>query len=154
MPRQSRAGPLMNATIPQAARHAIFTNCQNTTISGGVINLQVNASDSDEYDFPTIKLGHLKLVEEVAKQNIVEYRKVLHKKTKVVKRHVPEVVGVRRIYVARVHGSQEDFTAIVYEGSDFEKHWAHAEQREEFRCNIFCQALDLTILHCTSDIHH
>jgi hypothetical protein len=120
-------------------RHAIFTNCQNTTISGGVINLQVNASDSDEYgevshgpgvflanlsdkiDFPTIKLGHLKLVEEVAKQNIVEYRKVLHKKTKVVKRHVPEVVGVRRIYVARVHGSQEDFTAIVYEGSDFGK---------------------------------
>jgi hypothetical protein len=99
----------------------------------------VNASDSDEYgevprgsgvflanlsdkiDFPTIKLGHLKLVEEVAKQNIVEYRKVLHKKTKVVKRHIREVVGVRRIYVACVHGSQEDFTTVVYKGSDFEK---------------------------------
>ncbi|KAJ7279281.1 hypothetical protein C8J57DRAFT_131838 [Mycena rebaudengoi] len=144
MPRRSRAGPLMNTTIPQATRHAVFENCQNTTISGGVINLQVNASDSDENDFPTIKLGHLKLVEEVVKQNIVEYRKVLHKKTRVVKQHVPEVVGVRRIYVARVHGSQEDFTAVVYEGSDFEKHRAHAEQREEFRHPSLIQLFGVT----------
>ncbi|KAJ7279251.1 hypothetical protein C8J57DRAFT_131373 [Mycena rebaudengoi] len=144
MPRRSRAGPLTNATIPQAARHAVFENCQNTTISGSVINLQVNASDSDEYDFPTIKLGHLKLVEEVAKQNIVEYRKVLNKKTRVVKRHVPEVVGVRRIHLARVHGSQEDFTAVVYEVSDFKKHWAHAEQREEFRHPSLIQLFGVT----------
>ncbi|KAJ7276569.1 hypothetical protein C8J57DRAFT_193217 [Mycena rebaudengoi] len=136
--------PPTNATIPQAARHAVFENCQNTTISGGVINLQVNTSDSDEYDFPTIKLGHLELVEEVAKQNIVKYRKVLHKKTRVVKRHVPEVVGVRRIHLARVHGSQEDFTAVVYEGSDFEKHRAHAEQREEFRHPSLIQLFGVT----------
>jgi hypothetical protein len=95
-------------------------------------------------------MGNLKLVKEVAKQNIVEYREIPHKRTRVMKHRVPEVVGVRRIHLARVHGSQEDFTAVVYEGSDFEKvsyitsmnyphnsqflqHRAHAEQREEFR---------------------
>jgi hypothetical protein len=90
-------------------------------------------------------------VKEVAKQNIVEYREIPHKRTGVMKCRVAEVVGVRRIHLARIHGSQEDFTAVVYDGSDFEKvgyitlsvnyphsweflqHRTHAEQREEFR---------------------
>jgi hypothetical protein len=38
-----------------------------------------------------------------------------------VKHRFPEVVGVRRIHLPRVHGSQDDFTVVVYEGSDFEK---------------------------------
>jgi hypothetical protein len=72
-------------------------------------------------DFPTIKLGHLKLVKEVAEQNILEYRDIPHKTTGAVKRRVPVVVGFRRVHQARVVGFQEDFTAFVYEGSDFEK---------------------------------
>jgi hypothetical protein len=68
-----------------------------------------------------VRLGDLKLVKAVVKQKIVEYREIPHKKTGVVKRRVPEVVGVRRIYLACMHGSQDDFTAVVYEGSDFEK---------------------------------
>jgi hypothetical protein len=98
-----------------------------------------------------VRLGNLKLVKEVAKQNIVEYREIPHKRTGVVKRRVAEVVGVRRVHLACVIGMQEDFTAFVYEGSDFEKvsyfklslnyphdqqflqHRAHAEKREEFR---------------------
>jgi hypothetical protein len=68
-----------------------------------------------------VRLGDLKLVKEVATQAIVGYREIAHKRTGVVKRRVPEVVGVRRIHQARVIGMQEDFTAVVYEGSDFEK---------------------------------
>jgi hypothetical protein len=60
-------------------------------------------------------------VKEVAKQNIVEYHEVRHKRTGVVKRRVPKVVGLREIYRAHIHGSQEEFTAVVYQGSDFEK---------------------------------
>jgi hypothetical protein len=38
-----------------------------------------------------------------------------------VKRRVPRVVGLREIHRARIHGSQEEFTAVVYQGSGFEK---------------------------------
>lgn len=72
-------------------------------------------------DFPNVKLGHLKLLTGVTKQNIVEYRDVRHKRTGVVKHRVPEVIGVRRIHHAHLIGMQEDFTAIVYEGSGFER---------------------------------
>jgi hypothetical protein len=52
---------------------------------------------------------------------IVEYRDVRHKRTGVVKHRVPEVIGVRRIPHAHLIGMQEDFTAVVYEGSGFER---------------------------------
>jgi hypothetical protein len=98
-----------------------------------------------------VRLGDLNLLKEVAIQNVVECRDVLNKRTGVVKRRAPVVVGVRRIHRARVIGMQEDFTVVVYEGSDFEKashitlliccscnsdfsqHRTYAEQREEFR---------------------
>jgi hypothetical protein len=38
-----------------------------------------------------------------------------------VKHRVKEVVGVRKVHQARIHGSQEEFTAVVYHGSGFEK---------------------------------
>jgi hypothetical protein len=69
-------------------------------------------------NFPIIKP---KLVKEVSKQNIMEYREIPHKRTGVVKRRVQEVVGARKIHQARIHGSQEEFTAIVYHDSDFKK---------------------------------
>jgi hypothetical protein len=68
-----------------------------------------------------VRLGDLRLVKEVTTQAIVASREIPHKRTGAVKRRVPEVVGVRKVHHARVVGFQEDFTAIVYEGSDFEK---------------------------------
>lgn len=69
-------------------------------------------------DFRQVRLGDLLLVKEVAKQNIVESRVILHKRTGAVKHRLPVVVGPRKIHQVRVIGFQEDFTAVVYEGSD------------------------------------
>ncbi|KAJ6483398.1 hypothetical protein C8R45DRAFT_1075596 [Mycena sanguinolenta] len=129
--------------MSQGASRAILNNCQNFTISGGTFTTQVNASDLDESDFRRVRLGDLRLLKEVAKQNIVEYHEVLHKKTKAVKCRVPRVVGLRQIHQARVHGSREEFTAVVYQGSGFEKHRAHAERREHFRHPFLVQLFGL-----------
>jgi hypothetical protein len=72
-------------------------------------------------DFRLIRLGDLNLLKEVATHNIVEYREVQRKRTGALIRRVPEVVGARKTHHARIHGSQEIFTAVVYESSDFEK---------------------------------
>ncbi|KAJ7268919.1 hypothetical protein C8J57DRAFT_1227687 [Mycena rebaudengoi] len=98
----------------------------HVSVSGGVFNVQANLDDSNESDFRRVRLGDLKLLKEVATQAIVKYQDIPHKKTGVVKRRVPQVVGVRRIHQARVIGMQENFTAVVYE-----------EQREEFRQTSF-----------------
>jgi hypothetical protein len=50
----------------------------------------------------------------VTKQNIVEYREIPHKRTGVVKRRVKQVVEYRKVHQARIHGSQEEFTVVVY----------------------------------------
>jgi hypothetical protein len=121
------------------ARGMVFNHCQNFTISGGTSTVQVNASNLDEtgeiplglsfpskllltgLDFRRVRPGDLCLVKEVAKQNIVEYHEVRHRRSGVIKRHIPRVVGLREIYRVHIHGSQEEFTAVVYQGSDFEK---------------------------------
>lgn len=71
-------------------------------------------------DFRTIRMGDLNLLQEVGKQHLVEYHDVLRKRTGAVKRRVAAVV-VRRINRARIYGSQEIVTAVLYESSDFEK---------------------------------
>jgi hypothetical protein len=97
-----------------------------------------------------VRWGDLNFLKDVATQNIVEYQDVCHKRTGVVKKRVPQVVGVRKIRHAHIFGSQETVTAVVYEASNFEKvsgasvtlgsfmtdfpqHRAHAEWREDFR---------------------
>lgn len=124
-------------------RQGLFNSCQNFTVSAGsIFNIQGNmyssvADESGEIcsyfqpfvtepllsisDFAIIKLGHLNFLNEVGKQPIVEYRDVLRKRTGAVIRRVPVIVGLRRIYHTRIHGSQETFTAVVHEGSQFGK---------------------------------
>lgn len=58
---------------------------------------------------------------EVGSDDIVEYRAVRRKKTGAVIRRIPVVVGTRKILQARIFGSQELMTAVVYSGPDFEK---------------------------------
>jgi hypothetical protein len=72
-------------------------------------------------DFRIIRLGDLNLLQEIDKQDIVEDQEVRRKRTSAVVRRAPVIVGARRIHRARIYGSQETVTAVVYEGSDFEK---------------------------------
>jgi hypothetical protein len=68
----------------------------------------------DPTDFRIVKLGDLNLLDEISKYNVVERRPVHRKKTGAVVRHVEVVVGTRRIYRARIFGSQDPMTAVVY----------------------------------------
>ncbi|KAJ7207296.1 hypothetical protein B0H12DRAFT_439581 [Mycena haematopus] len=129
-----------------SAQPLVFANCQNTTISGGVI-LQVNtndADDSDENDFRRVRWGDINFLKAVTTQNIIEYHDVPHKRTGVAKKRVQRVVGVRRIHQAHIIGFHEDFTAVVYEGSEFEKHRAYAEWREDLRHPSLVQLFGVT----------
>jgi hypothetical protein len=75
----------------------------------------------DSADFRIVKLGDLNLLDEISKYNVVERRPVHRKKTGAVVRHVEVVVGTRRIYRARIFGSQDPMTAIVYNDAQFEQ---------------------------------
>ncbi|KAJ7130468.1 hypothetical protein C8R44DRAFT_850362 [Mycena epipterygia] len=101
---------------------AAIENCQNFTVSGGTFNVQatVDARD-DDAEFHQIRLADLNLLREVDEQEIVQYQVVRRKRTGAVVRWVPVLAGSRRIHHARIHGSQEAFSAVVYEGSDFER---------------------------------
>ncbi|KAJ7792744.1 hypothetical protein B0H13DRAFT_2689746 [Mycena leptocephala] len=55
------------------------------------------------------------------KHDVVERRPVHRKKTGAVVRHVEVVVGTRRIYRARIFGSQDPMTAVVYNDAQFEQ---------------------------------
>jgi hypothetical protein len=61
-----------------------------------------------------VKLGDLNLLDEIDKHNVVEWHPVHRKKTGVLVRHVKVVVGTRRIYRARMFGSQDPMTVAVY----------------------------------------
>ncbi|KAF7348835.1 hypothetical protein MVEN_01403500 [Mycena venus] len=122
------------------ARMAAFNNCQNFTVTGGTFNIQGHFNENND-DFRVIRLGDLNLLKEIDKQNVVEYRDIRRKRTGAFIRRVPVPVGVRRIHHARIFGSQETVTAVVYEGSGFRKHRAQAEWREEFRHPTLVQLL-------------
>ncbi|KAJ7695583.1 hypothetical protein B0H14DRAFT_2650489 [Mycena olivaceomarginata] len=109
---------------------------ENFTINGGTFNIQnqENSSQSDESDFRVIRFGDLNLLEEVGKQNVIEYRHVRHKKTGFVKRRILAIVGVRKIHRARIIGMQELFTAAK----------AQAERHEEFRHPSLIQLFGIT----------
>jgi hypothetical protein len=68
-----------------------------------------------------VKLGDLNLLDEIGKYNVVEGHPVHHKRTGAVVRHIKVVVGTRRIYRARIFGSQDPMTAVVYDDAQFEK---------------------------------
>jgi hypothetical protein len=73
-------------------------------------------------DFRVVKLGDLNLLDEMGKQNVVEWHPIRHKRTGVVVRHIKVVVGTRRVYRARIFGSQDPMTVVIYNDPQFE--WA------------------------------
>jgi hypothetical protein len=76
-------------------------------------------------DFRVVKLGDLNLLDEIGKYNVVERRPVYRKKTGVVVQHIKVVVGARRVYRARIFGSQDPMTAVVYNDAQFEQASPH-----------------------------
>jgi hypothetical protein len=68
-----------------------------------------------------VRWGEINFLKDVITQDIVESQDVPHKRTGVVKKRVQRVVDVRKIRHARIYGNQEIVTAVVYEGSEFEK---------------------------------
>jgi hypothetical protein len=74
-----------------------------------------------------VKLGDLNLLDEIDKHDVVEWRPVHRKKKGVVVRYLKVAVGARRIYRARIFGSQDPMTAVVYNGAQFEqvRHHVH-----------------------------
>jgi hypothetical protein len=75
----------------------------------------------DPADFRVVKLGDLNLLDEIDKQNVVQWHPIHRKKTGVIVRHVKVIVGTRRICRARIFGSQDPMTAVVYNGHSFEQ---------------------------------
>ncbi|KAJ7832357.1 hypothetical protein B0H13DRAFT_2370977 [Mycena leptocephala] len=88
-------------------------NCRDFTIQGGTFNVSTTVEQSPG-DFRVVKVSDMNLLDEIDKQNVVERRPVHRKKTGVVVRHVEVVVGTRRVYRARIFGSQDPMTAAVY----------------------------------------
>lgn len=68
-----------------------------------------------------MRWGDINFLKDVVTQDIIESQDVPHKRTGVVKKRVQRVAGVRKISHARIYGSPEIVTAVVYEGSGFEK---------------------------------
>ncbi|KAJ7901345.1 hypothetical protein B0H13DRAFT_1883112 [Mycena leptocephala] len=108
------------SALVQETRVSALENCRDFTIQGGTFNVSTTV-EQPQGDFRVVKLGDLNLLDEIGKYDVVERRPVHHKRTGAVVRHIKVVVGTRRIYRARIFGSQDPMTAIVYNDAQFEQ---------------------------------
>ncbi|KAJ7930704.1 hypothetical protein B0H13DRAFT_1858515 [Mycena leptocephala] len=104
----------------QETRVSALENCRDFTIQGGTFNVSTTV-EQPQGNFRVVKLGDLNLLDEIDKQNVVEWHPIHRKKMGVVVRHVKVIVGTRRIYRARIFGSQDPMTAVVYNDAQFEQ---------------------------------
>ncbi|KAJ7930691.1 hypothetical protein B0H13DRAFT_2309313 [Mycena leptocephala] len=103
------------------SRAAALENCRDFTIQGGTFNVSSTTMEESPGNFRIVKLGDLNLLDEIDKDNVVEWHPIHRKKTGVVVRYLKVVVGTRRTYRARIFGSQDPMTAIVYNDAQFEQ---------------------------------
>ncbi|KAJ6539862.1 hypothetical protein DFH09DRAFT_69545, partial [Mycena vulgaris] len=99
---------------------SLFSHSQNFTISGGVFNAVVHhnmAEPRPKSGFRSIRMGDLHLLSETKQFNMVQVRAVRRRKTGRVLRYEPQTIGMRTIYRARIFGSPEIVTAVVYNGA-------------------------------------
>ncbi|KAJ7462951.1 hypothetical protein FB451DRAFT_1404111 [Mycena latifolia] len=92
----------------------MFDHCSNFTISGGTFNIWERPA-SPRSDFRSIRLGDLNLLKQVGAVQTLKSDVIDRRGEMSVVRNV--VVGTRRVYRARIFGSQDPMTAVVYEGS-------------------------------------
>ncbi|KAJ7901338.1 hypothetical protein B0H13DRAFT_773272 [Mycena leptocephala] len=120
------------SAVVQETRVAALENCRDFTIQGGTFNVSTTVEQSPG-DFRVVKLGDLNLLDEIGKYNVVERRPVHDKRTGAVVRHIKVVVGTQRIYRARIFGSQDPMTAIVYNDAQFEQRMAEMKEGPQIR---------------------
>ncbi|KAJ7930767.1 hypothetical protein B0H13DRAFT_1858567 [Mycena leptocephala] len=125
----SRNKSLRIADVPRAAA---LENCRDFTIHGGTFNVSTTVEQSPG-DFRVVKLGDLNLLDEIDKQNVVEWHPVHRKKTGVIVRYVKVIVGTRRIYRARIFGSQDPMTVVVYNDAQFEQRMTEMQKGPQLR---------------------
>ncbi|KAJ7913230.1 hypothetical protein B0H13DRAFT_2005344 [Mycena leptocephala] len=143
----------------------MFAQCHNVKISGGTFCLYQESDSSRSHSrfpgelpqlysplppplsqsFHSIRLGDLNLLLEMGKEELVEYHDVRRFKTNALIRRERVVVGVRRIYEASVFGTPGTLTAVIYEGTDFEKWKSEAEKHEAFRHPSLVQLYAVTM---------
>ncbi|KAJ7846516.1 hypothetical protein B0H13DRAFT_1907719 [Mycena leptocephala] len=126
---ESTSQSLSSADVP---RLSTLENCRDFTIQGGTFNVSTTV-EQPQGNFRVVKLGDLNLLDKISEYNVVERHPVHRKKTGVVVRHVEVVVGTRKIYRARIFGSQDPMTAVVHNDAQFEQARHHLHRMAEVR---------------------
>ncbi|KAJ7769240.1 hypothetical protein B0H14DRAFT_353059 [Mycena olivaceomarginata] len=98
-------------------------------------NLSSTTIEQPRSDFRSVNLGDLILYDETDRQNVVNYLPIHHRRTGVVIRHIKVVVATRRVYRARMFGSQDPMTVVVYDDTKFEQAKCHLNSYDS--CVIF-----------------
>ncbi|KAJ7652273.1 hypothetical protein B0H17DRAFT_1215017 [Mycena rosella] len=108
----------------------MLKNCRNFTIAGGTFNVWEQPR-SPPSDFRSVQLGDLNLLTQMGKEEALTSDVVERRGPGLVQRKA--IVGTRKVYRARIFGSQDPMMAVVYEGSQFEKWKAEAERHQSVR---------------------
>ncbi|KAF7358107.1 hypothetical protein MVEN_00858800 [Mycena venus] len=102
------------------SRSVMFDHCSNFVIKGGTFNTLGRPREPEyDADYRAIRVGDINLLSLVTENEIFEHRVVRHRKRPGRIRREWVVTGRRQAYHARIFGSQEVFTAVVYEDVDF-----------------------------------
>ncbi|KAJ6563963.1 hypothetical protein B0H19DRAFT_1233144 [Mycena capillaripes] len=111
-------------------------------INAGYLTMNNNVlstlSGQPQSQFRAVNLGDLHLLEEIDTRKVVK-RGPTHQRRKRM-----GSVTVQRIYSARIFGSQDPMTAIVYDGPKFEQRLAEAEEKQRHRNPFLTQLFGFT----------
>ncbi|KAJ7642565.1 hypothetical protein B0H17DRAFT_1148786 [Mycena rosella] len=121
----------------QQMRTAAF----NITITDGTFNV-LERPRSPPSDFRSVRLGDLNLLTQTGNEDELTSPVVERRGPRLVRRKV--IVGTRKVYRARIFGSQDPMTAVLYEGSQFEKWKAEAKRRQSVRLPFVLQLFGVT----------
>ncbi|KAJ6536498.1 hypothetical protein DFH09DRAFT_1401989 [Mycena vulgaris] len=123
----------------------MFHHCSNFTIAGGTFNVWEQRAaprqvlSSDPQCVRSIHLGDLNLLTQVGSEETLNSELVeqVGRQDITVRREV--IVASRTVYRARVFGSQNPMTAVVYRGAQLEKWRTEAEKRQNLLNPFFLQ---------------
>ncbi|KAJ7804512.1 hypothetical protein B0H14DRAFT_1616330 [Mycena olivaceomarginata] len=135
--------------------NTMFHKCSNFQIIGGVFighpesrssrTRRALTNPSFLANFHRVRLGDLKLISEIGKEEIVEYHEVRRRKTGALIRRNKVVVGERRRFEASVSGRPETLTAVVYKDTNIDKWRIEVEKHETFRHPSLVQLYGVTV---------
>ncbi|KAF8218338.1 hypothetical protein K438DRAFT_1796691 [Mycena galopus ATCC 62051] len=101
-------------------RSTMFDHCNNFTLNGGTFNIDSRPREPEhDADYRTIRVGDVNLLSLITEEYILETRVVRHRKRPNRIRRQLVITGRKKAYHARIFGSQDVFTAVVYDGIDF-----------------------------------